>query len=331
MKPPPFDAIYSMDNLYHAWHKTSLGKSTKKSIIDFYRNLDQNLDAIAQDLKNGKYKPGPYYRFMIKDPKERVISASTVRDRVVQHALMNYYNPVFDRHLIFDSYACRIGKGTQKAVLRAFHFAKSSRYFLKMDVRKYFDSIDLKTLKILLEKIIKDETALNIFYTIIDSCNTSTDKGIPIGNLTSQFFANHYLSAFDHHFKEQLHAKRYIRYMDDILVFSDNKEELKCMYSEAARYAGEELKLVLKPQILGNTDDGAPFLGFIVKPNGIYLHKKTKKRYKARIAEIEYKRKRGLLSEYEAGRRIVSVTAHLLLARSLNFRNTVISGRVLGV
>ena len=124
MKPPPFDAIYAMDNLYPAWHKTSLGKSTKKPIIDFYRNLDQNLDTIARDLKKGTYKPGPYYRFLIKDPKERVISASTVRDRIVQHALMNYYDPVFDRHLIFDSYACRIGKGTKKAVLRAFHFAK---------------------------------------------------------------------------------------------------------------------------------------------------------------------------------------------------------------
>ena len=122
---PPFEAIYSQENLYHAWHKVSLGKSTKKSIINFYFNLDQNLASIAQDLENKSYKPGPYNRFLVKDPKERIISASTVQDRVVQHALMNYYEAVFERHFIFDNYACRKGKGTHKAILRAFHFAKS--------------------------------------------------------------------------------------------------------------------------------------------------------------------------------------------------------------
>jgi len=192
----------------------------------------------------------------------------------VQHALMNHYEPVFDRHLIFDSYACRIGKGTSKAVLRAFHFAKSSRHFLKMDVRKYFDSIDHETLKALLAKIITDKAAVTVFYTIIDSRGDCSGKGIPIGNLTSQFFANYYLSAFDHHFKEKLHVKRYIRYMDDILIFSDNKEELKDMYGEAARYAGEKLKLALKPQVSGRITDGAPFLGFLI--NSCYARMKNR-------------------------------------------------------
>jgi len=326
----PFENIYSPENLYHAWHKVSLGKSAKSSVLNFYRNLDKNLSSIAEDLKNGTYQPGHYNLFLIRDPKERIISASPVRDRVVQHAIMNYYDPVFDRNLIFDSYACRVGKGTHKAVLRAFHFAKSSRYFLKMDVRKYFDSIDHATLKILLAKIVKDEAVLNVFYTIIDSCNVSAGKGIPIGNLTSQFFANYYLSSFDHHFKERLHAKRYIRYMDDILVFSDDKEELKNMYNEAVHYTAEKLKLVLKPQIIGHNTDGAPFLGFLVKPSGIYLQTKTKKRYKFRITEIEYKKNQGVFTALEAGRRAESVTAHLLLARSKNFRNNVLHGRVFG-
>ena len=120
--PPPFELIYSMENLYHAWHKASLGKSSKSSIIHFYHNLNKNLESITFDLKNGSYRPGPYNRFLIKDPKERIISSSPVRDRVVQHAIMNYYDTIFDRNLIFDSYACRTGKGTHKAVLRAFHF-----------------------------------------------------------------------------------------------------------------------------------------------------------------------------------------------------------------
>lgn len=127
INPPPFSAIYSQENLYHAWHKVSRGKSSKPSILDFYRNLDANIALIADELRNGTYQPGPYNRFVIKEPKERIISASHVRDRLVQHAIMNYYDAVFDRHLTYDSYACRVGKGTKKAVLRAFHFAKSSR------------------------------------------------------------------------------------------------------------------------------------------------------------------------------------------------------------
>jgi len=328
---PLFEDIYSMENLYHAWHKASRGKSAKPSILEFYRNLDQNLSSLAEELRTGSYRPGPYNRFLIKDPKERIIAASPVRDRVVQHALMNYYDPVFDRHLIHDTYACRIGKGTHKAVLRAFHFAKGSRYFLKMDVRKYFDSVDHAALKTLLAGIVKDAAALRLFYLIIDSGDTFPDKGLPIGNLTSQYFANYYLSAFDHHFKERLHARRYIRYMDDILIFSDSANAIRDFYAAAVSYARDKLKLTLKPRVSGAVADGVPFLGFLVKPSGIYLHHKTKRRYKARIAEIEHKRKNGVYSELEAGRRVESVTAHLLLARSLNFRNTVLRGRVLGV
>jgi len=328
-----FESIYAMENLYSAWHKVSLGKSSKSSILKFYRNLDQNLASIASDLKNGVYKPGPYNRFLIKDPKEMVISASPVRDRIVQHALMNYYDPVFDRQLIFDSYACRIGKGTHKAVLRAFHFAKSKGSFLKMDVRKYFDSIDHETLKNLLAKIITESAAIDLLFTIIDSAGAllESHKGIPIGNLTSQYFANYYLSAFDHHFKEQFHLKRYVRYMDDILIFSGNKSYLNEIYENAAAYAGEKLKLDLKPPVSGPAKDGAPFLGFLIKPSGIFLQQKTKKRYKAKVAEIEHKLKTGQFSELEAGRRAEAVTAHLLLARSLRFRNTVLQRRILGV
>jgi len=330
-RPPPFEAVYAMENLYYAWHKVSLGKSSKPSIVNFYRNLDGNLASIARDLKEGTYRPCPYSRFLIRDPKERVISAAQVRDRIVQHAVMNYYDPVFDRHLIYDSYACRVGKGTHKAILRAFHFAKSSPYFLKMDVRKYFDSIDHAVLKKMLDAIIKDKAVLDIFTTIIDTDDVFRDKGIPIGNLSSQFFANHYLSAFDHYFKEQRHARRYIRYMDDILIFSDSKSELKGIYNDALRYCDENLRLRLKPPVSGRSVSGAPFLGFLIKPSGIYLQQKTKKRYKARIAEIEHKRKNGLFNELDAGRRADSVTGHLLIARARNFRNNVLCGRVFGV
>jgi len=329
IQPPSFESIYSLENLCHAWHKVSLGKSAKASILNFYRDLDQNLASIAKDLNNGTYQPGPYNRFLIKDPKERIIAASPVRDRVVQHAVMNYYDTVFDRHLIFDSYACRVGKGTHKAVLRAFHFAKSTRFFLKMDVRKYFDSIDHSLLKTMLSSLIIDKAVLNLFNVIIDSVYPCNSKGIPIGNLTSQYFANYYLSALDHYLKEQHKAKKYIRYMDDMLVFSNNKDELNEMYATAVSYTNDKLKLILKPKITGTNSNGAPFLGFLIKPTGIFLQQKSKKRYKARIVDIEYRRKKGTLTDLDAGRRVESVTAHLLLARSRNFRNNVLRGRIL--
>jgi retron-type reverse transcriptase len=330
-KIPSFKDIYSQENLYRAWHKVSLGRSAKSSIIEFYQNLDQNLKSIASDLHNGSYRLGSLNRFLIKDPKERIIAASPVRDRVMQHALMNYYNPIFDRRLTHDSYACRLGKGTHKAVLRAFHFAKSSRYFLKMDVRKYFDSIDHVVLKTLLRRIIKEPTALNLFFLLLIPAKVFLDKGIPIGNLTSQYFANYYLSSFDHYFKERCRAKRYIRYMDDILVFSNDRNEIKKYYEEAVNYAKDKLKLTLKPKVSGKTTNDAPFLGFLVKQSGIFLLLITTKRYKSRIAVIEYNRKQGLIADLEAGRRIESVTAHLLIARSINFRNNILSRRVFGV
>jgi len=326
-----FEDICTIENLYHAWYKVSLGKSRKSSILDFYKNLDQNLALISDELKNGSYLPGNFNRFLVKDPKERIISASPVRDRVVQHAIMNHYAPVFDRHLIYDSYACRTGKGTHKAVLRAFHFAKSTKYFLKMDVRKYFDSIDHAKLIFLLALLIKEKNIFDLFSVIIEKSDGYNLKGIPIGNLTSQFFANHYLSGFDHYLKEKFRVKRYIRYMDDILIFSNNKNELKCLYSIAVKYMENKLNLQLKPKVSGLNTSGAPFLGFLIKPTGIYLQKKTKKRYKARILEIEFKRENGIFTETEASRRSVSVTSHLLLARAKNFRNTVLSGRILGI
>jgi len=327
---PPFKAIYSIENLYSAWHKVALGRSSKPSILAFYRNLDKNLASIALELLNGTYKPGPHNRFLVKEPKERIIAASPIRDRVVQHALMNYYSPAFDRHLIYDCYACRIDKGTHKAILRAFHFAKSARYFLKLDVKKYFDSIDHSILKALLTKIIKDNAVLDIFYRIIDSSNIQTGKGIPIGNLTSQYFANYYLSPFDHFFKESCHARHYVRYMDDIVIFSKDKNQINNYFTEAEKYIMEKLNLAFKPKISGKISDCIPFLGFLIKSTGIFLQQKTKKRYMAKVTEIEHKRKNNIYTDYEAGRRIESVTAHLHIARSKNFRNNILHRRVFG-
>ncbi|WP_255948673.1 RNA-directed DNA polymerase [Brucepastera parasyntrophica] len=242
---------------------------------------------------------------------------------------MNIFDPAFERYQIFDSYACRRNKGTHRAVLRAFHFAKSSAYFLKMDVRAYFNSIDHTILKELLKKIIEDKKALRLFSTVIDSYGS--DTGLPIGNLTSQYFANQYLALCDHYAKEVAGTRKYIRYMDDILVFSQDKTFLKELYGTLVSYACGRLKLTLKPAVIASTHSGAPFLGFLVKQNGVYLLRKTKERYKAGLSEIEHNRREGILTEAEAGMRMEAVSSHLYLARSRIFRNKQIEGRLPGL
>jgi hypothetical protein len=152
---------------------------------------------------------------------------------------------------------------------------------------------------------------LALFYTIVDSYTSAPEKGIPIGNLTSQYFANQYLSPFDHYLKEKWQAKKYLRYMDDMLLLDRDKSRLKELYHASVLYAANELHLQLKPIVLSSLHNGAPFLGFLIKPQGIYLQKKSKTRYRKRFTEIEHHHIRGLLSEQEAGRRMEFVTAHL--------------------
>ena len=152
-----------------------------------------------------------------------------------------------------------------------------------MDVRKYFNSIDHSILKEMLTTLIKEKSALELFKIIIDSSDRDINRGIPIGNLTSQYFANFYLSGFDHYFKEQYHVKHYIRYMDDILIFLNKNKEVKEIYNNAVNYADEKLNLLLKPAVSGQVIKGAPFLGFLIKPYGIFYRKKQKKDIKQEL------------------------------------------------
>lgn len=165
---------------------------------------------------------------------------------------MNVLEPVFERQFIFHTYACRKNKGSHKAVAYAFSKARKNRYFLKLDVRKYFYSIDHSVLKAMLEKIIKDRECLNLLFSIIDSYGTDK-KSLPIGNLTSQFFANFYLSVLDHYVLEHLKAKGYVRYMDDIVLFGNSTAELNEFFSKIRQFCQEKLFLELKPEILGQT------------------------------------------------------------------------------
>ena len=217
---------------------------------------------LQNELIEATYQPNPYRYFKIYDPKERTISVADFRDRVVHHALINVLEPIYERVFIHDSYATRKNKGTHLAVERAQNFLLFNSWFFKSDIDKYFDSINHQTLLKLLQRKIKDEPLLEIITRIVYNSNDSK-VGLPIGNLTSQFFANVYLNHFDQFVKRQLKAKYYIRYMDDFVVFHPDKNQLKTWRIPIRAFLIDELGLQLKAKatFLNSRQNGLTFLG----------------------------------------------------------------------
>ncbi|PZO59572.1 MAG: RNA-dependent DNA polymerase [Phormidesmis priestleyi] len=239
-----YSQIVEFENLWWAARRAESGKRLRENVLEFNFNFESNLIQLQSELADRTYQPGPYRTFKIIDPKPRIISAAPYRDRVVHHALCNIITPCFESGFIADSYANRVGFGTHKALARFIKFARSHRYVLQCDVRKYFPSVDHQILKDLIRHKLKCKDTLWLIDTIIDGSNEQETvlqyfpgdimltpalrrRGLPIGNLTSQFFANIYLNGFDHFVKEQLKAKGYVRYVDDFALFSDDKAFLQ--------------------------------------------------------------------------------------------------------
>jgi RNA-directed DNA polymerase len=233
--------VVTFDNLYLAWRKARLGKRNRKAVAAFSLNLEKELLSLQKALCERSYQPGSYRLFKLYERKPRIIAAAPFRDRVVHHSLMNVVEPLLDRSFIYDSYACRKGKGVHSAVDRYQIWARRYRYAMKMDVFHYFPSIDHALLKAALCRRIKDPDVLWLFEVIIDSSPDIIDQvpqrfpgddlltplerrvGIPIGNLPSQFFANLYLDELDHFIKEHLKVRSYLRYVDDLIFLGDDK------------------------------------------------------------------------------------------------------------
>lgn len=327
-----FNQIVSYENVRLAWLKARKGKRSKPVVRNFYKNVNLNLEKVQKNLKSNPPVLSSYTQFTIFDPKERVISVVPFVDRVMHHAIMNVLEPVFERQFIFHAYACRKGKGSHKAVNYAFKKARTHKYFLKLDVRKYFDNIDHLVLKKLLSKIIKDVECLNLLFALIDSygmvvstgsttassdSTTASGKGLPIGNLTSQFFANYYLSLLDHYVLEQLKPCGYVRYMDDFLLFDDSKEKLKIFLTQIENFCKNELILELKPPVLGNCKNGASFLGYLIKSDSVKLTQKSRRRKLAKLKRLNYELKMGWIDEEEYTTRVCCMYA----VSKVNFSN----------
>ncbi|MCM1170248.1 MAG: RNA-directed DNA polymerase [Bacteroides sp.] len=277
------ERICAADNLLSAYHEAGKGKRQRDYVVAYSRNLFDNIARLQKALLSGGLKVGRYHYFYIHDPKLRKICAADFEERIVHHAIINICHPYFEKNLIADTYASRIGKGVYAALEKARSAMRKYGYVAKLDVRKYFDSISHEVLKEKLRRMFKDARLLALFDRIVDSYSSGTGRGVPIGNLTSQYFANYYLSFLDHHVMEVMRAPAYIRYMDDMLVFGQTRKEVKAYVREIDRYARDELKLVLKEPVFTKVEAGVSFLGYAVYPHKILLNRRSKVRFRNKM------------------------------------------------
>ena len=319
-----FEMVTSFTNIYEAVFKAAKGKKDRREVASFLMDLEKEILLLQKELVSARYVPGPLRTFEIKDPKRRTISAAPFRDRVVHHALCSIVEPFFERRYIYHSYACRKEKGTHKAIDQAQSFSRKYRYFLKLDVRSFFASIDHDVVMGILERIFKDKRLLSLFQIIIDH-GSETKKGLPIGNLTSQHLANLYLDQLDYFIKEELGVKGYLRYMDDFLLFSDDKKELQRWHAKIDRFLASKLHLALKSRAtsLSPVSEGLNFLGFRIYPNLIRLQNRTKYRRWKNIRRIEKEFLKGFISEEKYQMSMQSIVEHLKIGNTYHLRRDV--------
>lgn len=282
-----FEEVVSLDNLSAAWEEFIKGKRNKKDVQEFMLNMGDEIILLHQNLLDGSYKHSRYTHFKINDPKPRDIHKTTVRDRLLHHAIHRQLYPIFDRIFIADSYSCRKGKGLHSALDRFTAFARKvsqnntkTCWILKCDIKKFFASIDHEILLGILSKRITDERLINLLGNIIQSFVHEPGKGLPLGNLTSQLFANIYLNELDQYIKHKLRIKYYIRYADDFVVLSTDKDELKNLLRAIYKYLQSKLDLHLHSQkvFIKTLASGVDFLGWIDFPYHRVLRTKTKRR-----------------------------------------------------
>lgn len=282
--------ICDIDNLYLAYTKARKGKGNTYGVIQFEKELDDNINALHEELSEGKYVTSEYQTFIIHDPKKREIYRLPFRDRVVHHAIMNILEDIWTPIFISHTYSCIKGRGihgVMKHLKKDLKDIQNTKYCLKMDIRKYYPSIDHLILKNIVRKKIKDKRLLELLDGIIDSA-----PGIPIGNYLSQFFANLYLSYFDHWLKEERRIKYYYRYADDMVILASNKEKLHSLLGDVKSYLHNNLHLDLKDnyQIFPVDNRGIDFVGYVFFHTHILMRKSIKKNFCRKVAKLNKKK-----------------------------------------
>ena len=338
-----FERVCSWPNLLVAARRAQRGKRFKGSVAEFNVNRERELLKLQEELTDGSYRPGPYFEFYVYEPKKRLISAAPYRDRVAHHALCNVIEPLLDATFIDNSFACRAGKGQHAAADRFTYYARRHRYALKCDVRKYFPSIDHEILMERIARTIGDAKVLGLIQTIVDSTNpqepadayfpgddlftpSERRRGLPIGNLTSQVFANVYLNGFDHFVTQELRLPAFVRYVDDFALFSDDKSQLcDAKVAMQDRLNGLRLKLHPRKCHVYPVEHGVEFVGYRIFPTHRRLRSKNAKRA---IRRLRWRRKQyaaGEIAFPQLRQSIMSWLGHVSHADTWGLRGSVLS------
>jgi RNA-directed DNA polymerase len=350
-----YPQICAYANLFHAFRDARKnGKRSKANVAAFEYHLEMELNGLQEELARKTYQPGHYHHFYIYERKRRKISAAPFRDRVVHHALCNVIEPIFEARFIHDSYACRVGKGTHRAIERAQMFARRHPYALQCDVAQFFPSIDHAILRGLLARCIADDDTLWLIDQILNSgvgvladeytmryfpgddpstgsgqalFAVNRPRGLPIGNLTSQFWANVYLNELDYFVKHQLHCSAYVRYADDFVLFSDDKHQLHAWRAEIIVFLQTlRLRLHAERASVFDTRGGFTFLGFRIFPHYLRLRKDNARAFARRLNEMSAGYTAGEITSAEIGERVQSWIAHASFGRTYQLRRHIFHG-----
>jgi retron-type reverse transcriptase len=339
-----FGAIASFPALHAAARRAIRGKRGKPMPAAFMAGLEREILRLERELQAGTYRPGGYVEIRVEDPKSRIVSAAPFRDRVVHHALCAVIEPIFERGFIFDSYANRVGKGTHAAVARYERSRDRSAHVLRCDIYRYFPSIDHAILKADLRRRIACQRTLWLIDAIIDGSNPQEPvhihypgddlftpwqrrRGLPLGNLTSQFFANLCLDGLDHFCTEVLRPKGYLRYVDDFALFHDDASVLEEWRRRIADYLGSR-RLSLHPRktVIRPTAEPTAFLGYVLAPGRRRLPEDNVRRFRNRWRGLRDRVRAGTLPEDDAARRVRSWIAHAEHAQTWRLRHAIFRG-----
>jgi RNA-directed DNA polymerase len=303
------DDILTEVNFKMAFYKASKGKRFRFAVRRFASNLDRNIQSIIDSVRTGHFAFGIGRSFLIFDPKQRTITAPRFEERVLHHALMNHCGREFDRWLLNDSFASQPGKGRLDAIRRARYFSSRYRFCIKLDVKKYFDSIDHVLLNEMLSRRFKCDKLLHLFRELIDSHHPNSKVGLPIGSLTSQHLANFYLGHLDRYAKETLGIGGYVRYMDDILVWAESASQIDDWEQRMGGYVEQSLFLKFKPSRKSQVANGVDFLGARIFPTHFTLSRRNRVRLIKRLRILHRYWRLGVLSDAQLQSRLIAIVA----------------------
>ncbi|MDH5776439.1 MAG: RNA-directed DNA polymerase [Nitrospirota bacterium] len=338
-----FDRLTAFPNLLRAAHLAQRGKRRRPNVSDFFLNLEPELVDVQSALRTRTYQPGPFRTFVIRDKKPRVISAAPFRDRVVHHALCQVIEPLFERRFLYDSYACRKGKGTHAAVERASSYARRYRYVLKCDLAQFFPSIDHQVLLDLLTVRVKDPDVLWLIAQIVRHGGSergpvwyfpeddlfapwARSRGLPIGNQTSQFFGNVYLDPLDHFVKESLRCPGYVRYVDDFLLFASSKRWLHEAHAAVEDCcASLRVRLHARKCFVAPVSSGCTFLGYRIFPGYRRLDAGNVKRARRRFRRYDQEVRNGTRQIEQVRACVQSWVAHAQHANTYRLREQMLA------